>query len=219
MQLSDLQNSTAYILDDLQFGYFTLTQVTIWLNNAQRELQKRLLKAANNRYNLSVTTPLVVNQSVYVLPADFKKLHNLEVIITGTPPFESTNPIQPITENQKYLVQTGNGTPFWYTFVANNLYLRPAPDTALTMRMIYSYMVKDMVNATDVPDVPTDYEEMLPLLAAEDGFIKDGRTNPLLEKKIAAYQAQIDSDAQERNQDQTRSVVETGNSADQGFFW
>lgn len=219
MQLSDLQNLTSFWLDDLQFGYFTQTQVTLWLNNAQHGLQKRLLKAANNRYNVSATTPLIVNQNVYVLPSDFKKLQNLEVILSGVRPFESTNPILPITENQKYLVQTGNGTPLYYTFVSGNLYLRPAPDTPLLMRMVYSYMLADLVNPTDVPDAPLDYHEMIALLACEDGFIKDGRSNPLLEKKIAEYQAGIDSDAQERNQDQTRGIIETGNGADNGFYW
>lgn len=219
MQLQDLQNLVAYWLDDLNFGYFTQTQITVWLNNAQKELQKRLIKAGNNYYTITVTTPLVANQSDYQLPSDFKKLHNLEVILSGTAPNESTNPIQPITENQKYLVQTGTGTPFWYTIKKNRLILRPAPDTALTMRMVYSYMIADMANLTDVPDAPADYHELIALLAAEDGNIKDGRSNPLLEKKIAVYQAQIDSDAQERNQDQTRQIVETGNSADNGFFW
>lgn len=219
MQLSDLQSLVSFWLDDLNFGYFTQNQVTLWINNAQHELQKRLLKAGNNRYNITVTTPLVVGQNDYILPADFKKLHNLEVIISGTAPNESTAPIAPITENQKYLVQTGSGTPAWYTFKSNRLVLRPAPDTALTLRMLYSYMVTDLVNPTDIPDAPDDYHEMIALLACEDGFIKDGRSNALLEKKIAAIQASIDSDAQERNQDQTRAVIETGNNVDNGFFW
>ncbi len=219
MQLQEIQALVSFWLDDLNFGYFTQAQTLVWINNAQIELQKRLLKAGNQRYNLSVTTPLVVNQNVYVLPSNFKKLQNLEVIISGTPPNESTNPINFITENQKYLVNTGAGTPLWYTFVANNLFLRPAPDTAYTMRMVYSYMVAPLVNPTDVPDCPTDYAEMIALLACEDGFIKDGRSNALLEKKISAIQSSIDSDAQERNQDQVRGIVETGNNADAGFYW
>lgn len=219
MNLASLQSYVSFALDDLNFGYFTQTQVTAWINHAQNELQKRLIKAGNQRYNLSVTTPLIVNQNVYVLPADFKKLQNLEVILSGTPPNESTNPITFITENQKYLVNTNTGTPTWYTFVANNLYVRPAPDTAYTMRMVYTYMLTDLVNPTDIPDAPSDYHEMIGLLACEDGFIKDGRANPLLEKKIAAIQASIDSDAQERNQDGPRSIVETGNNSDNGYFW
>lgn len=220
MQLSELKSLVSFWLDDLAFGYFTETQVTLWINNAQHELQKRLLKAGNARYNLSSTTPLVVNQNDYVLPTDFKKLQLLEVIMSGTAPNQAVNPVLPITTNQKFLVQNcGTGTPTWYTFKADRLILYPAPDTALTLRMVYSYMVTNLVLPTDTPDAPDDYHELIALLACEDGFIKDGRSNALLEKKIAAYQMQIDSDDQERNQDQTRGIVETGNGADQGFYW
>lgn len=219
MNLAQLQTYVSYALDDLNFGYFTQTQVTVWLNNAQHELQKRLLKAGNNRYTITVTTPLVPNQQAYALPLDFKKLHNLEVVISGVPPNENTSPISPITENQKYLVQNGAGTPNFYVIKKNNLILYPTSDSPTTLRMVYSYMVPDMVNLTDVPDAPSDYHEMIGLLAIEDGFIKDGRANPLIEKKIAAIQQSIDSDAQERTQDAPRGIVETGNNADNGFFW
>lgn len=220
MNLSQLQSYVSYALDDLQFGYFTIPQVTQWINNGQNELQKRLLKAGNNRYTVTVTTPLVINQMAYALPPDFKKLHNLEVVITGTAPNESTNPVSPITENQKYLVQNGAGTPNFYVIKKNALVLYPASDgTAPILRMTYSYMVPDLVNLTDVPDAPSDYHELIGLLAIEQGLLKDGRASPYIEKKIDAIQKSIDSDAQERTQDQPRGVVETGSGSDAGFFW
>ena len=218
--LSQLQIDVSNILDDLNFGYFTQTMVTLWLNKAQNEIQRRLLKAGNNRYAVTVTTPLILNQAAYALPSDFKKLHNLEVVVSGTPPNENTNPISPITENQKYLVQNGQGTPNFYVIKRNALILYPTSDgTAPTLRMVYSYMVTDMVNQTDIPDCPSDYCHLLTLLACEYGMLRDGRASPYLEKMIAAEQASIDSDAQERAQDQVRSIVETGNGADNGFYW
>lgn len=218
MNLSQLQTTCSYWLDDLQYGYFTQAQLLVWINNAKNELAKRLIKAGNARYNKSVKTSLVVNQNIYSLPTDFKKVQNLEVIVSGTSPYESTNPVQFITENQKYLVSTGTGTPMWYTFVYNYLYLRPAPDVALPLRLVYTYQPIDLINPTDIPDAPQEYHELIALLAAEDGNIKDGRSNPLLEKKIAAIQSSIDSDAQERNQDGPRSIVETGISGET-FVW
>ena len=219
MTFGELKSLVSYTLDDLQFGYFTETQVGVWLNHAQMEVQKRLLKAGNNRYNLPVQTTLVVDQNDYVLPQDFKKLMKLEVVISGTAPNESTSPIVPITTNQSYLVPSGTGTPGYYNFRKNRLVIYPAPDTALVMRMQYSYLVSDMVNSTDVPDVPDDYQELIALLACEDGFIKDGRVNPLIEKKISQYQKDLDSDAQERSQDGPRMIVQTGVNADGAFYW
>lgn len=219
MTFADLQNLTAYWLDDLQFGYFTQTQVKVWLNNAQKEVQKLLVNAGNARYNKWVQTTLVVNQTDYVLPQDFKKVQNLEVVVSGTVPNESTSPILPITTNQKYLVASQTGTPRFYRFRKNRLVLTPAPDTALTMRLEYTYLVSDMTLDTDIPDVPDEYQELIALLACADGFIKDGRVNDLLEKKIAVFRSDLDMDAQERNQDQPRGIVETGNNADSGFYW
>jgi hypothetical protein len=87
------------------------------------------------------------------------------------------------------------------------------------LRLEYTYLVADMTLDTDVPDVPEEYQEFLALLACEDGFIKDGRANDLLQKKLKVYRDDLDMDAQERNQDQPRSVIETGESASGGFFW
>ncbi len=219
MTFSDLQNLTSYWLDDLQFGYYTQTQVQLWLNNAQIEIQKMLIASGQNRYNLWVGTTLVVGQTDYVLPADFRKVQNIELVLTGTPPNETVTPIVPITTNQKYLISMGQATPAAYRFRKNRIVLQPAPDTPLLMRMEYTYLVANMVNATDVPDVPAEYHELIALLACADGFIKDGRQNQLLLTKIEAYKTDLAQDAQERSQDLVRSIVQTGDNTDAGMYF
>lgn len=219
MTFAELKNLTAFWLDDLQFGYFTEAQLAVWLNNAQKRLQNRLIKAGENYYNKLVHTTLVVDQREYVLPDNFKDLMRLEVVISGTAPNESVSPLRKITLSQKDLVLGGRGTPLWYNFRRNRLVLLPAPDTALTMRMEYAYQVADMTLDSDIPDVPESYHELLALLACEDGFIKDGRANELLVKKIKEFNVELDSDAEERNLDYPRGVIETGNDATSGYFW
>lgn len=219
MTFGELKSLVSFWLDDLQFGYFTEAQVSVWLNNAQKEVQKRLIKAGDNYYVKCVQTTLVVNQNDYVLPEDFKKENRLEVVISGTVPNESVNAITPITLNQQDLVVTGVGTPQWYYFKRNRIVVIPAPDTALPLRLYYSYLVADMTLDTDVPDVPESYHELIALLACQDGFLKDGRVNDLLMKKITAYQLDMDSDADERNQDMPRSIVETGIDFQGGYLW
>lgn len=219
MNFGQLQALVSYWLDDLQFGYFTQTQVKIWLNNAQKEVQKRLIKAGQNYYVKCVQTTLVPNQADYVIPQDFKKLNRFVVVMSGTPPNETVNPIMPITLNQQDLVQSNVGTPTFYYMKKNRFTLIPAPEVALPLRLYYSYEVSDMVNDTDVPDVPDSYVELIALLAAQDGFIKDGRVSELLVKKIAEYQVDLDNDAQERLQDLPRSVVETGNDSTYGYYF
>lgn len=219
MQLSDLQNLTSFWLDDLNFGYYTQIQVNYWINNAQIEVQKMLIASGQNRYNAWVGTTLIVGQSDYVLPSDFRKINNLEVVLSGVPPNEAVTPIVPITTNQKYLIDMGQSTPAAYRFRKNRIVLQPAPDTPLLMRMEYTYLITSLVNQTDVPDVPTEYHELIALLATADGFIKDGRQNQLLLTKIEAYKTDLQQDAQERSQDVVRGIVQTGDNADAGMYF
>lgn len=219
MNFAQLKADVSYILDDLSFGYFTETQVGLWLNHAQRRAQKRLIKAGQNYYTKCVQTTLVVNQNDYVLPEDFKEVNKLVVVVSGTSPNESLSPVLPITMNQQTLVGTGTGTPAWYVIKKNRLSLSPAPDTALSLRMVYTYEVVDMVLATDVPDIPESYHEYISLLAAQQGFIKDGRENALLTKKIQEFEDEIDTDAAQRNVDAPRTIVETGVNATQDVVW
>lgn len=219
MTRAELRTLVLSWLDDPQGGYFTESQVNVFLNNAQKEVQKRLKKAGQNYYTKCIQTTLVVSQNDYVLPSGFTDLHRLEVVISGLAPNESKQSLMPITINQQDMIGTGTGTPQFYFVKKNRLVLLPAPDSALTLRMIYDPLVTDMSLDTDVPDVPEEYHELIALLAAEDGFIKDGRASELLIKKIATYQRDLDSDANERQQDHTRMVVETGSDSDAGMYW
>lgn len=220
MTFSDLRALTSFWLDDLQFGYFTVTQVNVWLNNAQKELQKKLINAGQNYYlKPKVKTTMVVNQRNYALPLDFKKINRLEILTNSTPiPNESTQPLLPITTNQQDLLWSTTGMPAFYSYNKSNLIIRPAPDSPYVMRLDYTYQCADMVLDTDVADAPEDYHELIALLAAQDGFIKDGRVNDLLLKKIGEYEATMKSDAQERNQDVPRSILTTGQD-NSTFYW
>lgn len=218
MNFGELQSLTSYWLDDLNFGYFTQTQVQTFLNNAQKEVQKRLIKAGQNYYNKCVGTTLVINQSEYVLPTDFFKLNRLDLILSGTAPNEVVQPLIFSTTNQQDLMLRAPAQPQIYRFKKNRIVIQPYPSQALFMRMEYTYLVQDMSVSTDNPDVPDQFHELIALLAAQDGFIKDGRTAELLTKKIAEYEKDFDEMAQERNQDQPRQVIQT-QSYDNGLFW
>lgn len=205
-------------LDDANAGYFTEPQCNVFLNNAQKTVQKRLIKAGQNYYTICVSTTLVVGQYSYVLPLNFKKLHRLS-IVQGVSPNATETPLAFITTNQKDFFPTGTGFPRAYTIRRNRLYLATAPDSTYTMKMIYSYEVPDMTLDTDQPDVPPSYHELIALHAAEDGFLKDGRVSDLLQKKLKEYEVQLDIDAADRNQDTSRNVVETGDYVSGEFIY
>ena len=210
MNFSTLQTMVSYIVDDLNFGYFTTAQVQFWLNNAQREVQKKLLQTPGNWYNLRQNTATVQFQSDYVLPSNFVKIHRVELVLSGTAPNEVKGPISFITPNELDMLQTGPGTPSCCYILQNTLSIYPAPDTAnQTLRIYYSYLVADMVNPTDVPDCPYQYQELIGLLAARDAFIKDQRDPAPLDAKIMVYDALMKQDAEQRDITQGRRIVQT----------
>ena len=221
MNFLQLKQLVSFWLDDLNFGYFSETQVSTWLNNAQKEVQKKLIKMGDNYYTRFVQTNTVPNQSRYVLPQDFKKLHRLEMMTAGTVPNESVQSLTPMTINQQDLISRGTGQPLYYFIEKNMLVLFPAPDTAQVLRMVYSYQVTDMTLDSDTPDVPESYHEFVALLACQDGFLKDGRVNELLLSKIAKYEETFNQDAEDRQQDTVREIVNTGSDVSSwgGVFW
>lgn len=220
MTFLQLQQLVSYYLDDLNFGYFTPTQVKLWLNNAQKEVQKRLLQAGQNYYVECVQTTLVYGQKTYALPDNFKELNRLEIVTQNLGSLnETTTPVLPITLNQVDLTSTLAGVPQFYYIKRNNLVLVPVPNVTYPLRLNYSYAVGDMLNDSDTPDVPEQYHELIALIAAEDGFLKDGRASELLTKRLAEFKLDMDRDAAERNVDVPRRVVETGADSGGGFFW
>jgi len=156
-----------------------------------------------------VKTTLVVNQADYALPDDFLKTQRLVLVLSGTYPNEDEQEIQPITLNQQGMVSNRTGTPELFYLKKNKLIITPVPDTAKTLKLFYTHRIADMVELSDTPDVPQEYQEFIAVLAGIDCMNKDGRDpTPLLEKRNY-YQKQLEDDAEDRTENQPRMIVET----------
>lgn len=194
-------------LDDEQQAYFKPAQVNVWINLAQREVQKLLLQAGENYYMKPVETLTVVNQADYVLPVDFFVEHRLEVVLSGTGVNENRLKLEPITTNEQDLISIRAGTPTNYYIKKDRVTLSPTPQQAWTLRLYYSPRVADLVNDTDVPDIPEQFMEYVAVLAAFDGFIKDDRAPTNLEMKRQRYEKLLKEMSEDRTQDNSRRVV------------
>ena len=210
MTLDELLDFTASLLDDLEFGYFTVPQLTRFLNNAQKTAQKQLLQAGQNYYLKCVQTVVDTSSCSLALPLDFLKLHRLTFMYPGqTQGSQPENVLHQITLNQQDLMILGPSAPRGYIFKKNRIILVPAPDLNYTIKMTYSYLVPDMVELTEVPDIPETYHEYLGILAAEDGLNKDGRDPSSLLAKKQFFLDLMKQDSIERGVDAPREVVST----------
>lgn len=211
MNLAQLQTLVWSWLDDVNGAYFTQPQVDVWLNNAQKETQKQLIQAGENYYLERLSGTIINGQDTYVLPADFKKCHKFEVVLSNVGTVnEQRRTCDWVTYQQLDAVCQQTGTPGVYNIRRNLITLRPIPDNTYTVYLSQSYAVVDMVNQTDIPDVPEDYHEYLAVLATFDGLLKDQRdASTFLQGKRDAYLSLLKQDAKNRDVSKPRMVVMT----------
>lgn len=212
MTFESLQSLVSYYVDDINFGYFTLPQVKVFLNNAQREVQKQLVQAGENFYVKCVTTPMIQDQCGYTLPEDFNKTRRVEIVQSIDTSGESIRIITPVTIMEDAQASSTPGLPDFYYLKKDMLVFNcPADATTATytLRMLYTYMVADMINQLDVPDVPERYQEYIAVLATLDCIYKDGRDPGPWLKKRDDYMSLMKQDSERRTEDAPRMVVST----------
>ncbi len=209
----EIRNLALDWLDDPSGGYFGATIMNQRIDLATKELQKALISANKQYYTKCVKTNLVYGQAAYALPSDFMQVVRLEFVTSGSGDTASTCAILPATPNQKDNSSTQLGNPQFYTFDKNNIVLRPVPSGTQELRLVYSYLVANMTSDSDTPDAPVQFHEYIAVLAARDGFLKDGRPLAPIESKMGEYKTTLKQIADQRNVDKPRMVVAT----DSGF--
>jgi hypothetical protein len=215
MNFGQMQSWVSYVLDDLDFGYFTETQVKRWLNDAQYEAQKILIQTDENWFLKCLQTTLVIGQSDYALPDDFLKLNRLQIIQYPNTTNEVRTQIFPIVLSQQQAFTSNNAFPISYYIKKNRIVLVPPSDTAYTLRLDYTYLLGELSADSDESQIPIQYHEYVCLLGAITGFLKDDRNPSSLLAKKAWYEAMFKQDAEDRKVDSPREVVVTR----QDGFW
>ncbi len=210
MTLSQLETLVWSWLDDPQGGYFTQAQVDVWLNNATKEVQKQLIQAGENYYVERMSGLFLAGQDTYALPSDCKKIHKIEIVLSGTGVSEQRRTLDFVTFQQLDMVAQNTGSPCVYNIKRNLIIIRPIPDINYSCYLHQSYRVADLVNSTDVPDVPSDYHEYIAVLATLDGFMKDQRdASQFVIDKQQTYLKRLNEDAENRDLSAPRTVVVT----------
>ncbi len=211
MNRGELRTLASSWLDDTSNGYFTVAEMDVFLNNGQREIQKVLLSAGEDYYTKCISTETVINQMRYLLPADFYKMLRLEYVTAGTGDTASVQRLYEITRQEQDTARaTVAGDPTNFHFNQDTFSLTPVPNRIITMRMDYAYRIADMSADGDTPDAPEQYHEYIAILAARDGFLKDGRSLTPIESKLAYFEKMFKQGSDQRNPGGTRMIVASG---------
>lgn len=213
LNFKDLKDLTVDWLDDPEYGYFTETRVGQRVNRALFEVQKLLVNAGQDYYVKCVTTQTVIGQEIYSYPPDFLKVNYISFITQGTGPNREKKQLEQMVRSQQNLLYGNTGDPSNYYLSRDYFHLHPIPNSVKTIEMDYTYRVAEMVNDADEPDCPEIYVELIPVLAALDGFVKDGRDISALQKKKDDYIELMKQNAQQRKVDRPRMI----NASAQGY--
>lgn len=206
MTFLDLQNLVALWVDDTNFGRHTQASVQTYLNNALYEVQRKLIKAHDNYYFRDSYTSIVYNQVDYLVPDDYLALHDIWLVIDGTAPNESTLPLELIAPSIRHQFNPSSGTPTAFWIKNDKIMLVPPPSTVYTLHILYSYLVDQMVNPTDEPDVPNSFHEYIAIIATYNCFLRDDKVPTLVKEKRKDFEELLDATSK-RNISRPRYVI------------
>lgn len=209
MTLTTMLTLASDYLDDPNNGYFSTTFLTLRMNLALRELQKRLILSAEQFYVVCSYTNTVADQQAYALPSDFLNIVRLDYILSGSGTTAVEQKIYAMTPNQRDLIGSVSGPPRYYVFQNNNIMLYPTPDTVYELHLEYTYYVADMVAGVDIPDAPQQFHEYIVLMVVRDCMVKDGRPLGNIETKLKEYEELLKQTASSRRDDGPRMIVST----------
>lgn len=132
-----------------------------FLNRAQQRVARRIGMAVRQA---SSAITLIVGTHTYDLPADFIGFRGEEPLIDAQGwPLEEVS-IDRIL-SAAAAAPTSTGTPCFFAYEKGRLRLYPTPATVQDLTLIYRAGAPALIADTDVPVIPVDYHELLPLYA------------------------------------------------------
>lgn len=227
MNVGAMCDYIAFLVDDLNFGYFKKPQLYRFLNQAGGETQKKLIDAGQLWY-LKVTPdsgtgsiPLVVNQAAYTQPTDLMEINRIE-LVQNPGVNENRYALTSCTLNQKDLFPQGPGQPLAFYMGKDTINIIPPPNAVAgqIMRVFYNYRIPQITQDSDTMDIPEEYQEYTCILAARKCYLKDARDASLLEKDLQEIESRMMRKAMERMKDRAHSVtiVVDGEGFGSGFY-
>ena len=146
-------------LDDTSFSSSLLKQ---FLNDSQREIfNSRMSKFVEKTQDFTLT---VGQDSIGTLPTDLQMVIDLRI----TSPYNYANVLTPY-DIQEFDVNfpqpalAGNALPtLWYRF-GSTINVFPRPNQAYTVQLRYFKTPNELVNDADVPELPSEFQELLVL--------------------------------------------------------
>jgi hypothetical protein len=178
--ISKVQNK----LDDTGFSSAILTD---FANDAQRELfNSRYFKFMEASQDFTVNAG---STDIGTLPSNLQQPRDLRI----KTPEALASVLQPISPEEYDVffnanAQNTQGSPSHWYYYDGKIYLYPIPSQDITVTLRYWKTPTELVNVTDVPEVPSEFQEILVLgmykraLEYNDSFDQSAFINAQVDK-------------------------------------
>lgn len=201
--LSGLQSRVQARIRDTSYS---TSEITDYLNDTQRDVfnEYRLpFMEATQDYTLDTSTSDITNGSG--LPTNYVQALDLYLTTSG---YEKKLPFKDIREVDSFYPDPDDTTrhpanvpEFWYIF-GQTIHVWPKPLSAYTVTLRYYKSPTALSGASDVPDLPSEFEELLVVGAAyrvlqvkdnyDQAAILQNKYDEILQKLVMRYsQAQV----------------------------
>lgn len=182
MTRGDIRGRVRFFIDEPTAKNWSDSDLNNAINRAQEKVAQEITHIYEDYFikiadlNPGGNPPgTIINQEFYTLPSDFLKFKRIERTDYG-------QAVPPIDINEKTINGTsvpplvplgGGGIAIAYFVLGNSVGFAPIPQSQIPIRLYYNYRLADLVNDTDVSDIPADWHDLMSYRAAIDAFVKD----------------------------------------------
>lgn len=158
-QLSDLRTRIQAKLDDTNFS---TTLLTDFINDTQRDIFNSYDFPFNQGFDASKT--VVQGEYSFTVPTDLQRIRVLTISSPENEELDLTRYFMNFTTFKQHFFDQDDesqGIPTWWTIYGNNVEFAYQADKTYTFKIYYTKIPTTLVDNTDVPEVPPEFEELL----------------------------------------------------------
>jgi hypothetical protein len=217
--LQTLIANSRSLLDETTGNFYTDPELTTWINDGLRDVARR----TEDLENINTTTPVIIGTANYALPADCIRIHRVEFQPAGSTqlyPIEIRNRneidgligFNPTIQSSYPWVCWLWGTPGNSTFPLT-ISFYPVFSTGGQLNIWYFHMPAILIQPTDVAEIPSGWEDLIPLFVEAMGKRKD--RDPSWQEAKAEYENRLVSmiEVSRAWHDQTNQIMNPRSSS------
>jgi hypothetical protein len=185
MDLTELRASARSKADEEATGFITDAELDRFINQGLRIVYGKIAQSFEDYFVIKGTSgnggliSVLANTQEYNLPTDHLKLVRVERRNTNDSNENNWRKLQRLNIgndqiNDFYPVREGRDQGYGYFVAGNKIFLRPVPSGGFDMRLWYIPKVTTLVNTTDVPGIPEEYQELVAEYASIQCLRKSG---------------------------------------------